>query len=192
MDSASRPKTSLLITLGAAVVADMVAAECAMGRKMWGAAGKAGLWSGDINSSTNSQFVADPYSFTHVLHGMVFYGLLWLAGRKWPAPVRALAALILESAWEVAENSDFVIDRYRAQTISLNYYGDSIVNSVSDVAAAMLGFLLAWRLPPLATLAIFLLVETAMALAVRDNLTVNVIMLIHPVQAIRAWQEHKF
>ena len=164
------------------------ALESLMGRKVWGVSGQPGLWSGDINSEHNSQYLTDSYSFTHVLHGVLFYGLLWAAARKLPVRVRALLALTLECAWEVLENSDMIIQRYRAQTISLHYYGDSIVNSMSDVTAAMLGFLLASRLPWQVTVAGAVVVEIVMALWVRDNLSLNIIMLIHPVQAIKLWQ----
>jgi hypothetical protein len=182
------PPVKWLATAGAAMMAVTATVEYAMGRRAWGTGGTPGFWSSGINSEHNSQYLLDPYSFTHVIHGVLFYGLLWLAARKWPVPVRMLAALIVESTWEMLENSDFIIDRYRAQTISVDYYGDSIVNSMADIMAAMLGFCLAWRLPPLVMAAGVIAVEAALALTVRDNLTINVIMLIHPVQAIRTWQ----
>lgn len=186
------PPPKLLAAIGVSVMALTALAECLMGRKLWGVGGKAGFWSSGINSEHNSQWLVDPYSFTHVLHGILFYGLLRLAIPKRAVPVRMLLALILESAWEILENSDFIINRYRAQTISLHYYGDSIVNSMSDIVMATLGFALVWRLPVPVVVGLAILFEVGMALAVRDNLTLNVIMLIRPVQAIRAWQEYKF
>jgi len=162
--------------------------EHLMGRGIWGTAGVAGLWSGDINSQRNSQFLADPYSFTHISHGILLYGIITLAFRKWPTVNRLMLAVGLEGAWEVLENTDFIINRYRAETISLNYFGDSIVNSMGDVLACMLGFLLASRLPKRATIAVTLALELGLLFWTRDNLTLNIVMLIHPSRIIRAWQ----
>ena len=177
-----------LVAFGAGVMALTAALEQLMGRKIWGISGQPGVWSGDINSEHNSQYMTDPYTFTHVVHGFLFFGLFWMAAGKLPVRVRALLALMLECGWEVLENSDMIIQRYRAQTISLHYYGDSIVNSMCDISAAMLGFLLASRLPWKVTVAGAVTVEIIMALWVRDNLSLNIIMLIHPVEAIKLWQ----
>jgi hypothetical protein len=164
------------------------AAELAMGRRPWGIQGRAGLWSGDIWSEHNSQFVADPYTFTHISHGVLFYGLTWLAFRGAPLTTRLLITIALESAWEVLENTDAVINRYRTATISLDYYGDSIVNSMSDIVACMCGFFLAFRLPKRVTVAGFIVVEVLLALWIRDNLTINIVMLLAPIRAIQNWQ----
>ena len=172
---------ALLMTIAATV-------EFTMGRRPWGVQGKPGLWSGDIWSDRNSQYVADPYSFTHVTHGVVFYGILSLVAKNAPIPVRLICAAALESGWEILENSDLVIQRYRKETISLNYYGDSIVNSMSDVIACVCGFLIASRLPKRVTIIGTIAIEIILALWIRDNLTLNVIMLISPSRAIRAWQ----
>ena len=118
-----------------------------MGRKIWGISGQPGIWSGDINSEHNSQYFADPYSFSHITHGILLYGLLWLTGRNLPVRIRALIVLAMEAGWEVLENSDMVINRCRAETISLHYYGDSVVNSMSDIMFCMMGFTLAYLLP---------------------------------------------
>jgi len=162
--------------------------ELSMGRLPFGPDGRVGLWEGNIWSSEQSQRVADPYTFSHVIHGMAFYALLWLVARRRPVPVRFLAALMLEGAWEILENSPLIIDRYRAVTISLGYVGDSVLNSLSDICFAGLGFAFAWKARPWVTALVVIGMEAGTALWVRDNLTLNIIMLIHPVEAIKAWQ----
>jgi hypothetical protein len=177
--------------VGAMILAVMLLAaifEYSLGRKPWGVSGQPGIWSGDISSEHNSQFVADPYSLTHVVHGVAFYGILSIVARNLPVGTRLVIAVVMESGWEILENSDFVIQRYRKETISLNYYGDSIVNSMSDIIACMCGFLLAWRLPKRVTVVATIAVEIILALWIRDNLTLNIIMLLRPSQAIRNWQ----
>jgi hypothetical protein len=171
--------------LGAAV------AEFRMGRQLWGRDGTAGLWSGDIWSTHNSQFLADPYSLTHITHGVLIYGLLWLVLKKVRIPTRLFVAVGLESIWEVLENTNTVIERYRTVTISLNYYGDSIVNSMGDIVACILGFLLASRLPNRVTIAGTIALEILLLIWTRDNLTLNVIAFIHPSRALTLWQMGK-
>jgi hypothetical protein len=163
-------------------------AEFWMGRKHWGVSGVAGLWSGDIWSSYNSQFLADPYTFTHITHGILLFAFLTLVFRALPLQVRLLMTAGLESAWEVLENSSLVIERYRAETISLNYYGDSIVNSMGDVLACLLGFFLASQLPNRVTVIATISLEILLVVWTRDNLTLNIIMLLHPSPMIRSWQ----
>jgi len=162
--------------------------ELAMGRTPAYSRGPIRLWSGDINSAENSQQLLDPYSFTHVSHGVVFYALTRLALGPQRVMLRAIVAIAAEAAWEVYENTDTVINRYRTATIALGYYGDSIINSVLDVVACGLGFVLAWKLPPRVTVAGVIVLEIALALTIRDNLTLNIVMLLHPVDAIRRWQ----
>lgn len=159
-----------------------------MGRLPLGPDGRFGLWEGNIWSSEQSQRVADPYSFSHAIHGMLFFGLLWLVARRLSVPVRFVGALVLEGAWEILENSPFIIDRYRAVTISLGYVGDSVLNSLSDIWFAGLGFLFAWKARPWVALLVIVIMEIGTALWVRDNLTLNIIMLTHPIDAIRNWQ----
>ncbi len=181
-----QPRTAGLII--GLVVCAMAALELGMGRPLTYQSGSVRLWAGDVQSDQNSQQVADPYTFTHVVHGALFYGLTRLAMGPAPLALRAVVVLTAEAAWEVLENTDMVINRYRAATVSLGYYGDSVTNSVADVLACLVGFLLSWRLPRSATLTWVVLVEVILALWIRDNLTLNILMLIHPVRAIRLWQ----
>lgn len=159
-----------------------------MGRTFFGPDGRFGLWEGDIWSAANSQRFADPYSFSHIGHGIVFFALLWLAARKLHERTRLLIAVVMEAAWEILENSPIIIERYRQATIAQGYEGDSIFNSMSDLLMMMGGFVLAWKLRPWQSLAVLLAMELGCLFWVRDNLTLNVLMLIYPIQAIKAWQ----
>jgi hypothetical protein len=180
--------TKHYILVALALIALQASVEHVMGRVPICTCGYVKLWEGDVNSSGNSQHLTDWYSFSHLIHGFCFYLLFWLVGRRWPIGRRFLAALTLEIAWELIENSSFIIDRYRDATISLDYYGDSIINSVSDTLMATSGFWLAYYLPVGAILLLALCMEIGAAYVIRDNLTLNIIMLIHPVAWIKAWQ----
>jgi hypothetical protein len=162
--------------------------ETSMGRSPLGPDGKFGWWDGDIWSSENSQRVMDAYSFSHVVHGILFFALLYLVARRMPVRLRFLIALLLEAGWEVLENSPLIINRYREATIAQGYVGDSVLNSCCDVLMMALGFLFASRMRPWVSVAAVVAMEVFCLLWVRDNLTLNVIMLIHPIDAIKAWQ----
>jgi hypothetical protein len=162
--------------------------ELGLGRSALGPDGRFGWWEGSIWSSENSQRVADAYSFSHLAHGILFFAGLWLVAGRLPLAYRFLIAVVLEAGWEVLENSPLIIDRYREATVALGYAGDSVLNSVSDILMMALGFLAAWRLRPWLSVALLVVMEVGCALWVRDNLTLNVIMLIHPVEAIKVWQ----
>jgi Protein of unknown function (DUF2585) len=142
------------------------------------------LWGGD----SYSRQVFDWYSASHLVHGFLFYGALRLVAPRWRLGRRALIALFVEAAWEVIENTPWVIDRYRDVTVSGDYVGDTVLNSLSDLWVMLVGFWLASRLPVWLSVAIVIALEVAAVIVIRDNLTLNVLMLLYPVEAIRIWQ----
>ncbi len=172
----------------AAIVVAAAAAEWWMGRLPLGPDGTFGWWEPDIWSAHQSQRVVDPYAITHIVHGFLFYWLLTLVAGGQPLSTRLVLAVALEAVWEVLENSPIIIDRYRAVTIAQGYVGDSILNSMSDVVMCAAGFLAAWRLKALWSLTAVAVMELVMLFVIRDNLTLNIIMLVWPIDGIREWQ----
>ena len=170
------------------LVALAAVALYAMGRPPICTCGTVKLWMGAVQNAENSQHLADWYSPSHVIHGFLFYWLGWLFLRRNPMGERLVMAVAIEAAWEVLENSKYIIDRYREATIALGYVGDSVINSVSDIAWMILGFVLARRLPVAVTVVLAVALELLALWAVRDNLTLNVLMLLWPIDAIRHWQ----
>jgi hypothetical protein len=174
--------------LALAILAAVAATELAMGRNPICTCGSLDLWVAARDSPKTSQMLADWYSLSHIVHGLLFYALLRAVARRWPVEARFLIAMLVEAGWEVIENTPMVIDRYRATTAALGYSGDSIVNSLSDVLMMVFGFLLARKLPVRTAVLLLILLELVPLYVIRDNLTLNVIALIAPNHAIQAWQ----
>jgi len=172
-------------------VAILIAAAAillAMGRNPICTCGTIEPWIGQRDSAKTSQMLADWYSFSHIVHGLLFYAGLWLVARRWPVEWRFLTALLIEAAWEVTENTPMVIDRYRATTAALGYTGDSVINSLSDILMMAVGFLAARKLPVRASVVLLLALELIPLFVIRDNLTLNVIALVAPNHALQVWQ----
>ncbi len=171
-----------------AIIAFTAAYLWMIGRAPYCECGYVKLWHGALMSSQNSQHILDWYTFSHVIHGFAFFGLLWFVRRWLPFGWRLAIATAVEAAWEIVENSDAVINHYRTATASLDYFGDSVLNSVSDIAVMIIGFYVAARLPWWATVALVLIFEAFTIWMIRDGLLFNIIMLISPIDALRDWQ----
>lgn len=187
--TARRPAVRLWpLTLIAGALLATAAILHAMGRVFLCTCGRVRLWAGGVHTPDNSQQLSDWYSFSHIIHGMIFFGLLWLVARRLPLLWRLSIAVLIECGWEILENSPLIIERYRQATIAIGYTGDSILNSLSDVAMMALGLFVAARLPWRWTVALALAMELMTLLVIRDNLALNIVMLAWPVEAIRQWQ----
>jgi len=183
------PRAATLWLLAcAAVLVLQIVIEYWAGRAPICTCGYIKLFEPVANGPGNSQHLADWYTPSHIIHGFLFYGLAHLTLRRKPLAAKLLLALVIESGWEILENSPVIIDRYRTATISLDYYGDSILNSAMDTVFMVLGFLFAWRAPVAATVAIAIFFEIFTGWLIRDNLTLNVLMLVYPLEAVKAWQ----
>ncbi|KXJ99011.1 MAG: hypothetical protein UZ17_ACD001002523 [Acidobacteria bacterium OLB17] len=189
MELQERPlfdRRTVIIALCIGAVAALILAS--QGRVLWCKVGDLLPWSFDIWSTHNSQHLLDPYSFTHMLHGVAEFWILFVLFGKVPVKWRLLMAVAIEACWEVAENSAFVIERYRAATISLDYFGDSILNSLSDIAFCTTGFVIASKLRFVRSLILFIATEAILILTIRDSLLLNVLMLLYPIEAVKHWQ----
>ncbi len=192
MSEATRRRAAMPAAWPLAAVALVLALHAlalhVMGQPLICACGFVKLWEGVVLSPGNSQHLFDWYTPSHIVHGVIFYAALTLAAPRLSLLTRFLLALGIETGWELFENTDFIIGRYREQALAQGYTGDSIINSLMDVLAMMAGFALAWRLPVAATLAIVVALELFVAYAIRDNLTLNILNFIYPLDAVRAWQ----
>jgi hypothetical protein len=177
-----------VIAACAAIIAVAAATLLAMGRHPWVQSGRIKLWTSDAWGPENSQQLLDPYGFTHVVHGVLLYALLRMLLPRVAAGTRGVLAVAAEAGWEVFENTDMVINRYRAATLALGYYGDSVVNSVGDILMCAIGFALAARLPVRATVLMTIAFELVLLFWIRDNLALNLLMLAYPIEAIKQWQ----
>ena len=187
-----RRETLITIGICVLVLAVTILILKVMGRPFISNSGTVKLWHAELVSSENSQHLSDWYSFTHIVHGFLLFFLLWLISKKIPQirkfSVGFVIAVVMESIWEVIENTNFVIYRYREATIALDYFGDSIINSTADILFMSLGFMMASRLSVLASVSFVAGSELLLAIVIRDNLALNILMLIYPIDAIKEWQ----
>jgi hypothetical protein len=188
VDKPARLSFASLFLIGAGFVAVQASALAAMGHPLICACGAVKLWHGIVFSAENSQHLSDWYTFSHVIHGLGFYLLLWLIAPRLPVGARLVIAIGLEAAWEIIENTPLLMERYRQQALAEGYFGDSVINSLSDTLAMTVGFLLARLLPVWSSIALVIALELFVVAIIRDNLTLNIIQLIRPSAVISKWQ----
>lgn len=189
MTTTTKDRRRLVLIIAAAlVVLAMIVLLRAEGRRFLCSCGQFAVWVGDWCSSNTSQQLLDPYSFTHVLHGFMFFWLMVLAFKRMPRGWQLLLAMLLESAWEVFENTDFVINKYRTETAALGYTGDTIVNSLGDLACALIGFVIARQLGVRRSLIVFVVIEAILIFWIHDSLLLQILMLVRPVEGLKLWQ----
>lgn len=180
------PSRRLFVSLATlALAAGLLLAE---GHRWWCRCEQPFLGTASIHSLHTSQHLADPYTLTHVLHGILFFAMLRPLARRFGPGTRMNLALAIEAIWEVAENTSWTVERYRQNTIALGYSGDSVANSLGDIAACWLGYRIASRIPARWSVAIFAVVEVSLLVLYRDNFTLNVVMFFFPSEAIKSWQ----
>jgi hypothetical protein len=185
------PRLSLpwAIAVALLVIALAAAVLLWMGRIPMCKCGYIKLWHGNRADSQTSQHLTDWYTYSHILHGIIFYWLLTVVSRGYlSVGARLVIAALIEGAWEIFENTPFVINRYRSQTLSRDYFGDSVINSVADMLAMVVGFMLAAKLPAWITVFLVIAVELVLLWLIRDNLALNILMLLYPIEAIKQWQ----
>ncbi|MEO7659254.1 MAG: DUF2585 family protein [Pyrinomonadaceae bacterium] len=171
-----------------AVVVTVTISLNLLGRVWWCQVGDYWPWAWDVWSAHNSQHVIDPYSFTHVLHGVIEFWLIGLVFPRLSLAWKFFVAILIEGTWEVAENTSYIINRYREETISLDYFGDSIINSLADIVSCGLGFVIAYKIRFWRSVILFVATEAILIIWIRDSLLINIVMLIYPLEAIKRWQ----
>ncbi len=179
---------AIWLGLALAILAIQVLSEHYMGRLWICSCGEIKLFEPSVHSAGNSQHISDWYTPSHIIHGFIFYGLGFLVLRRYPIALRLAFATLIEAGWEILENSPIIIERYRVVTVSYGYEGDSILNSAMDTLSMAAGFVFAARAPVWLTIVIAIGFEIATAIIIRDNLALNIIMLVWPIDAIRQWQ----
>jgi hypothetical protein len=182
----SKRYTPYIVT--AALIIAVAVILLLMGREPICKCGYVKIWHGDTFSSESSQHLMDWYTPSHLLHGILFYGILYMFLRQVDVGWRLAIATLIEVGWEILENTNMIIERYREVTISLDYYGDSVVNSVSDIIAMIAGFWLARVIPVWASVAVVIFFEALTMWLIRDGLALNIIMILFPLDAILEWQ----
>ncbi len=186
--STSRSSSNKWYVVAAALLLVQVLVLYFMGRLPICECGYVKLFEPGVNTPGNSQHLADWYTPSHIIHGFLFYWFAWLLLRQKPLSMRLSLAVLIEAAWEILENSPVIIDRYRTATMALGYAGDSILNSAMDTVFMVLGFFFAARVPVWLTILVAIFFEILTAWLIRDNLTLNVLMLVAPIESIKTWQ----